>query len=354
MADIFAVLETEDVIQEQDKSRFSGIKSYTNSSTALTAVDIKLGKNGPTITKTSGTDTDWFTDYQFPFTVDVDATNNKLDFKEGAGELTATIPTLEYTLAALATAIKTALEAAGALTYTVSVDTETNKLTISAPTTFSLLALTGTNEAVSLYPDIGFTGTVEPNTPVGVLSTVDFEGEITYEGKKIRTVNKEITLTAKNVADSDGVTTKTIQIISTIGDELWSTDDQLQQHEPDILRWVKDGRATFKNTHRLMQTQILAWLDKEGMVDIFDKKYTKDHMLLPDELAQWSKFGVLRLIFDGISNKIDDIFFDKARDYEKKEAFHRGRLVLRLDVDKDGKVDLNEQVDIASTTVVRR
>lgn len=354
MAEIFPVLETEDIIQVGDKTRISGARSYTNSSTALTEVDIKPGKNADTVTITDSDPDNYFTDLQFPFTIDVDATNNKLDFNEGGSELTATVASAEYTLSGLASAIKTALDSAGALTYTVSVDSDTNKLTVSSTANFSLLAKTGSNADTSLYGDIGFTETDDPLTPVGVLNTVDFAGNSTYTGDEIKTVDKLITLTVKNGVDTDASTTKTIQVISELGDKLFSTDAMLRDHEPDIMRYLKAGKATFKNFHRLAQTQIFGWMDKEGMVDLFDAKYTKEHALLPEEFEQWSKFVALRLIFDGISNRIDDLFFKKARQYEKLEKFFRDRAVLRLDIDKDEKVDLNEQIDITFTTVMRR
>ena len=167
-------------------------------------------------------------------------------------------------------------------------------------------------------------------------------------------MDKLITLTAKNGVDSDVASTKTIQIVSSAADALFSTDAMLRDHEPDILRWTRAGRSSFKNMHRLAQTQIFAWLDKEGMVDVFDKKYTKAAAVLPEEFEQWSKFLTLKLIMDGISNKIDDVFFTKARFYAGREKFFRERAVLRLDIDKDGKADLGEQIDIRAMTVFRR
>lgn len=89
---------------------------------------------------------------------DITAANNAIDFDEGGGELNATVAALNYDAAGLATAIKTALEAAGAETYTVTYSSTTGKWTLTSDTggTFSLLWSTGTNTATTIGGSIGF------------------------------------------------------------------------------------------------------------------------------------------------------------------------------------------------------
>jgi len=86
----------------------------------------------------------------------ISSTTNKIDFNEGSGELTATISTGAYSASSLATAIQNALNSVGSLTYTVSYSDTTNKFTISASGTFSLLWKTGTNSAQTIGKHIGF------------------------------------------------------------------------------------------------------------------------------------------------------------------------------------------------------
>lgn len=103
----------------------------------------------------------------------IDATNNKIDFKEsgGGGELTATLTSGVFTPTTLAAEIKTQMEAVGAETYTISFSAVTGQWTIATGGTFlSILTSSGTNTAVSTGPSIGF----------GVSS--DFTGAITYTG----------------------------------------------------------------------------------------------------------------------------------------------------------------------------
>lgn len=106
----------------------------------------------------------------------VDATNNKIDFKESGGgaELHATITSGTYTATTLATEIKTQLEVSGAETYTVSWSQTSGLWTIaSAGAYLSILNNTGVNQAVStLKVILGF-----PNT--------DKTGAVTYTGSEI-------------------------------------------------------------------------------------------------------------------------------------------------------------------------
>lgn len=350
---LFPVLETENLVQENDKTRLSGIKSYVSDGDPITSIQVTPYKGATPIVVTATLSKNWFIDYQYGFLLDVDSTNNEINFNEGAGGLTATVATGQYTLTALASAIKTALDSAGGLTYTVSVNSE-NKITISTTANFSILPKTGTSTA-SLLTEIGFSGYVEDVTDLTIDASdfVDFTGASTYTGLVIETVDKKVSLLVDNGSTTQSVT-KTIKVISELSDALFSDDSMLEEHEPNILEYVRKGRSTFKDQHRLAQTQIFAYMDKEGFVDAFNRKYTKKAAVLPDEFLQWSKFVTLRLIFEGLSNAVDDIFEKKSNRYSKKEYFFRDRAVLRIDVDRDGDVTLDEEVDPGSCVVLRR
>jgi hypothetical protein len=87
----------------------------------------------------------------------VDATNNKIDFDEGGSELIGTIESGNYTLTEYLTAIKTAMDSAGALTYTAALNRDTRIITISSTSNFTLRRNTGTHVATSAWSMIGFT-----------------------------------------------------------------------------------------------------------------------------------------------------------------------------------------------------
>lgn len=103
----------------------------------------------------------------------ISSSNKKINFSEGGGELTATLTEGDYTATELAAEIKTALEAAGAATYTVTYSTTTGLWTIASDgATFSLLWSTGTDTATALHSTIGF-------------AVSDYTGALTYTGAHI-------------------------------------------------------------------------------------------------------------------------------------------------------------------------
>lgn len=88
--------------------------------------------------------------------------NDRIDFEETDGtEITATIPAGSYTASALASAVATALDLAGASTYTVSYTERTGLFTLLSDGgggggIFELLGASGTNATRSLLPTLGF------------------------------------------------------------------------------------------------------------------------------------------------------------------------------------------------------
>ena len=107
---------------------------------------------------------------KFYYNFQVTRSNNKINFDEGAGELEATVNIGKYTPTTLTVAIKTAMDAAGLLDYTVTFDRDTRIYTISSDSAFDLLLDTGAQSAIGIYAVIGFN------------QGVDLTGLLTYSG----------------------------------------------------------------------------------------------------------------------------------------------------------------------------
>lgn len=105
----------------------------------------------------------------FYYGMEITSSNQNLNFDEGGSELVAVIDPGGYTHTELATAIKTALDAAGALTYTVTFNRADRTYTIAATGSFSLLVSSGTQVGTGPFTLLGFTG-------------ADLTGAATYTG----------------------------------------------------------------------------------------------------------------------------------------------------------------------------
>ncbi len=92
----------------------------------------------------------------------LDGINDKLDFEEtSASELTATVAEGVYTVSTLGTALKTALDAAGASVYTITYDYFAGKFKIASDragggNTFKVLWSSGTNVETGIGRTLGF------------------------------------------------------------------------------------------------------------------------------------------------------------------------------------------------------
>ena len=92
----------------------------------------------------------------------LDGINDALDFEEtSASELTATVAEGVYDVAALITALKTALDAAGASVYTITYDWWTGKFKLASDRaggggTFKLLSSGGSSMETSIWRTLGF------------------------------------------------------------------------------------------------------------------------------------------------------------------------------------------------------
>jgi len=93
---------------------------------------------------------------KFYYGYEITPTNTLVNFSEGAGELTATMGIGSYSFTEFAVTLQTALNTAGALTYTVTANRTARTLTIAASGTFSLLALTGSQTSAGPWVIIGF------------------------------------------------------------------------------------------------------------------------------------------------------------------------------------------------------
>lgn len=345
---LFPSVILEDKVQINDQTRFDGSKSFVSKgSSAITTMTVKPGSDGSVIDVFDADLEERFLDWQFTaFNIDIVAGyNDSLDFNEGGSELTATLTASTYTISTLAIEIKTQLDAAGALTFSVAASSD-NKFTISAPTAFSLLPETGTNALTSILPILN----INPKPGYG---DSEFSSITTVTGKRVRQMPKEVT-----VEIGDGVTLETsvkyIQILDKEGDALFSSDQNIQAHRYDILNFLPAGRNSFLNVHRRAQDLILADLDEDGHIDIDGEPLTLAAVVDAEEFRQWSTAMVLRIIHDENSNSPEDDFDTKARGFESMEKKHRNRAILRVDTDNDGKADDGEGVRVLGGNVVRR
>ena len=176
----------------------------------------------------------------------------------------------------------------------------------------------------------------------------DFILDWEYTSSGSKTVTLEITAGAVQTF------TKTITVLTSTDDCLYSADSDLTAIEPDILKWIPSGRNSFLNIHRAAQGLILDWLDSIRVWRNDGTKLTKADLKLTDDLKQLSIYTTLELIFMGISNKVDDVFLAKAREYRAKALDVKNRGRIQADFNGNGTLEKEDAYDMKSFRIYRR
>jgi len=195
---------------------------------------------------------------------------------------------------------------------------------------------------------------IEPHTGDGFIGVTNEDPDLLYLDWAYSTDGTK-TISVRVTTDGAPVTiTKDIICISEADDKLFSTDDDIAKHEVDILKYVPRGKNSFKYVHRLAQNEILEQLYKDGYVSTTNTKLTKDNVIRTDELQQWSKYMVLRMIFRDFSNAVEDVYDKKSKMYEDFEHTFRTKAVLKLDFNNDGVQGEYESANISTRGLSRR
>jgi hypothetical protein len=147
--------------------------------------------------------------------------------------------------------------------------------------------------------------------------------------------------------------TKGLLIKTELEDNLFSDDTMLVDHEDDILSYTRDGRNSFIDKHRLAQALILNDLDRTQIWKNDGTRFVAADIVDVQEFTEWSKFITLRLIFESLSNSLEDIFSEKAKKYRSMEVESKKRAVLKLDFDGDAVIDDNDRVNLFSGDLTR-
>jgi hypothetical protein len=93
---------------------------------------------------------------KFYYGIEITDQNYKIDFDEGAGELTAILNTGTYTPTEIAAEVEAAMNAVGSFTYSATFNRSTRRLTITSSASMTMLFDTGSTAPVSAFTVLGF------------------------------------------------------------------------------------------------------------------------------------------------------------------------------------------------------
>lgn len=188
-------------------------------------------------------------------------------------------------------------------------------------------------------------------TPESSGSAVDVTSDKYLDWAYLTEGEKTVTVSVT----TDGVaTTKdfTILALTESEDKLFSNDQDIISHEVDIYRFLRPGRSSFLDFHRVAQKMILDDLDQKGLTDNQGNKLTKEDIYDIEEVKEWSKYLSLSLIYRSVQSEVGDVYDEKAQMYKNMAASNSKRATIRLDLNHDDTVD--SRPDLWTGRLVRR
>lgn len=167
---------------------------------------------------------------------------------------------------------------------------------------------------------------------------------------------KVVSLRVNDGSPSAVTITKNISVITEADDALFATDADLAFEEPEILKYVKDGRNSYKDVHREAQKQILDLLNRKGYRTTSGGPITKANVKDLTQVREMAKYLALHIVFEGLSNVVGDVFSAKSQGYRGQYTTAQDRQIIGLDLNEDGEVDTayGEGVDLSAARLIRR
>jgi len=173
--------------------------------------------------------------------------------------------------------------------------------------------------------------------------------------------------------ETDGPTTVTVRITGTVNtatrtfdivvldeddDALFSSDQDIFPHEPNIHEYLPRGKNSFLYVHRASQQKILDHLDERRIWKNDGSRYVKADIAaitddeIRDQFRRWSTHQTIATILESVQVSNTDIFQEKKIEHLKLMEAARDRAALRLDQDGDSVID-EYRVDVRSLRMVR-
>jgi len=145
------------------------------------------------------------------------------------------------------------------------------------------------------------------------------------------------TITAR--INSVDLATSTVNILSEVNDITFASDQDLIKHRGDILNYVRTGRNSFIDKHRLVKELIVDFVNRRGILKPDKTPYTDADITNIESLKQWAIYRCLSLIMYEMSNQNDDVFYRDYLRYLEISKQHENETLLFLDLNNDGVED---------------
>ena len=194
--------------------------------------------------------------------------------------------------------------------------------------------------------------TIEPESGAGDISVFNIDSSKWYLDWAYATDGeKTITVTATD-GISPQIETFTLSVLSSVDDNLYSNDSQLFQLETELKNYLPSGKNSYKYAHREAQNRILSYLDRKRIWNTDGTVVTKTQVNTAD-VARWSMFETLIVIYEDLVVSVGDKFKDKVARYTEQRNIERDRGAIRIDIDSDQSISTSEILELKTFNLVQ-
>lgn len=169
-----------------------------------------------------------------------------------------------------------------------------------------------------------------------------------YPTNGIKTI--EVKVTTSDGAESDPVITVyeseiSIAVLDADEDNLFSDDQDLKNIKTDILKWLGDGRTSFKYAHRQSQEQMIEWFKVNGYLKFSGDYFVKADFEDIEEVRLWSTYLTLSMIMQDQSNTVGDVFSQWSNKYLSEAEYYRDKVIVKV---------AGKSLDLRTKSLIRR
>lgn len=135
-----------------------------------------------------------------------------------------------------------------------------------------------------------------------------------------------------------------ITVVTEADDNLQSTDAMLYSYESELVKYLPEGRNSWKYLHRKALEEIIDYLYRNAIYKYNEENGLRDlkiekEDLIGDKLDKWSTFETMIMIFQDIKSSNIDFFNEKIEDYTELRNDARKVYCIQIDSNGDGIVD---------------
>lgn len=194
---------------------------------------------------------------------------------------------------------------------------------------------------------------IEPETGAGFVDvTLNQYIDWQYSVSGTKTVNVRLT------TELGTVKTESIEVEAKEDECFLSDDDCLKALEPEILKYLPCQRCSFNYVHRKVVDLLIddltcrgVFKKEKGVINVKNpfggceiEKIDCTQLQSSDQIKKWATYWALEIIFCGMTNSKDDIFYSKMEKYASKRKAAASAGVLIFDQDGDGTIEKHEGV----------